>query len=301
MSLLNTVIDLFMAPFRRLPPEAGLVAFAVVTGLVVLLIFKATSNPARVAQARNRALSRILEMWLYRDAPWVCLGAVGRVMGDNLRHLGVLLVPMLASLIPMALMLAQAHDWFACRPLRAGETVLVVARLKPEAAITQLDQISLDCGEADAATDGAPVHSPALREVAWRVHATGGYMPSGVLILRESTVTGALSQDPADGGDTVDRGKAGMWFIGPHAATKALATGRAPARAPACRVAGGWEWVLYPGEKRLPADSALARIEVLYPEAEYGLFGLRLGWLPAMLIVSFLAGLLVMRPLRVEF
>ena len=52
MPLLNSIIDLLLAPFRHLPPEVGLAAFAIVTGLVVLLIFKVTSTPARVAAAR---------------------------------------------------------------------------------------------------------------------------------------------------------------------------------------------------------------------------------------------------------
>ena len=301
MPILNTLIDLLLAPFRRLPPEAGLAAFAAVTGVVVLLIFKATSNPARVAQARNRAVSRILEMWLYRDDPWVCLGAVGRVMGDNLRYLGVLLVPMLASLIPMALLLAQAHDWFAARPLRPGETVLVVARLKPEAALALLDHVSLELAKPEAVTvDGAPVRSPALREIAWRVRATDGAVGRDTLILNYEGASG-MARGRTSRGEEVPFGKFDTRFVGAHASVKEIRTGRAPARVSACRVAGGWEWLLYPGERRLPANSVFARIEVQYPDAEYVLLGLRMGWLPGVLIVSFLAGLLLMKPLKVEF
>jgi len=51
----------------------------------------------------------------------------------------------------------------------------------------------------------------------------------------------------------------------------------------------------------LPATQPFVRIEVLYPAAEYNFFGLRMGWLPAVLILSLLTGLLLKKQLRVEF
>jgi hypothetical protein len=269
MPILNILIDLLLSPFHHLPQEAGLTVFALLTGLVVLLVFKATSNPARVAQARNRALAHVMEIWLYRADPLLSLRAVGRVMGANLHYCSVLLVPMLASLVPMALLLVQAHDWFACRPLLAGETVLVVARLNPDADLATLDRATLTT--SDERVIDPPVRAASLREVAWRVRA-GDDAGVQTLVLTEDNVR----------------------------LTKKLACSRNLTRVSTCRVAGFWEGMLHPGEGRLPRAQPFARLAVQYPKAEYNLLGWRMRWLPAVLILSFLSGLILMRPLRVE-
>lgn len=269
MPILNPIIDLLLAPFRHLPPEAGLAAFAVMLGIVVLLLFKATSHPGRVTRARNRALSRVMEIWLYRDDPWVSLGAVGRAMVDNLRYLASLSVPMLASLVPMVLLLAQAHDWFACRPLAPGETVMVVARLNPEADVGLLNGMTLQVSQGRV--EGPPVRAAALREVAWQVVA-GSQTAPGTLVLTTSA-----------------------WRL-----TKTLTSGHGLSRLSACRVAGFWEWLLHPGEDRLPQGQPIARLEVRYAKAEYSLLGWHTGWLPAVLVLSFLSGLALKKPMRVE-
>jgi hypothetical protein len=292
MLLLNTLTDLYLLPFRRLPPEAGLAAFSVLFGVVVLLVFKVASNPGRIAQARNLALSRILEMWLYRDDPWVSLGACVRALRDSLRYLGVMTVPMLASLLPALLLLAQAYDRFDARPLRPGEAVSVVATLRPDAPADILRRLGVSVG-VQGTTDGyratgvapaagtcvlidsPPVRTPARNEIAWRLRAVA--QPAGCAVV-------ALTD--GEGGIRVE---------------KQVCAGAGTARVSQCRVAGFADWLLHPGEPRLPASQPFARIAVLYPKAEYSLLGLHMGWLPAVLILSLLAGLALKKPLQVEF
>ncbi len=282
MRILNTLIDGLLWPFLRLPPEAGLVAFSVFFGLVVLLIFKATSNAGRVVQARNRALARILEMWLYRDDPWVSLGAFGRLLVDNARYLAVMTLPLLASLLPAVLLLAQAHDWFAMRPIRPGEAVLVVAETRPEVSADASQRMQLSVYEAGAGAsaacvrvEGAPVWTPVRHEIAWRVRADERLTGRATLVLQDTD--GALRVE------------------------KRICTGSRLARITRMRVAGLAASVLYPGEARLEANQPVVRVEVLYAEAEYSLLGWRMGWLPAVIILSMLAGLALQKPLRVEF
>jgi hypothetical protein len=269
MFILNATIDILLSPFRHLPPEAGLTAFAMLTGLLALLIFKAASNPTRVSQARNRALAGVLEVRLYRHDPWVSLVAVGRVMRANLRYTAMLLVPMLASLMPVTLLLAQANAWFAVRPLFPGETVMVVARLKPDADVGVLDRVTL-ASSALRVLD-PPVRAAGLREVAWRVTA----------------------------GDTA--GEATLVFSVDDAhLTKSVVCGYGLTRVSARRVADFWEGFIYPAEQRLPPSQPFDRLEVRYPKAVYTFFGWRTGWLQAMLAISFLTGLFLIKPLRVE-
>ena len=67
------------------------------------------------------------------------------------------------------------------------------------------------------------------------------------------------------------------------------------------RTAGRADHLLHSGEPRLSAASPFDRIETRWPAAEYNLLGWRTNWFWGLLAASLLAGLLLKRPLRVEF
>ncbi len=270
--MFNALIDLLMAPFRSLPAEVGLVCFGAVTGLLVLLIFKATSNPARVVRARNRALSRVIELWLYRHDPLLGLRSIGWMLIDNLRYLATLLMPMICSLLPMLVLLAQGHDWFASRALRPGETMLVVAHLRPDAPIQVLNDTDLLVHGTSLALDAPPVRTPDWREVAWSVKRTQDGA-TGHLVIHTGDVELRKTADAAGG----------------------------LARRSSCRTASFFDHLLYPGEARLAVDAPFDRIETRWPAAEYKLLGWRTDWFWGLLATSFVAGLILKKPLRVEF
>jgi hypothetical protein len=275
MFILNQVVDVILAPFRQLPPEVGVAVYSILLATIVLVVFKVTSRPERVARARSRAVARILEMWLYRDDPWVSLGAFGRLLLDNARYLGSLLIPMLASLVPVVLLLVQAHDWFAARPLRAGESTLLVARVREDVPPEEWKHLETSVGGTPCVrVDSPAVRAPAVHEVVWR--------------LRANERAGCAAVTIAD--------RAGAVRV-----EKAVCAGYRLARVSASRTGGRAAWLLAPGEPRLPASQPFARIDVLYPAAEYNILGLRMGWLTAILVLSLPAGLALKRPLRVEF
>lgn len=268
MTPINQLVDLLMRPFAGLPPEAGLAAFSLLTALAVLLVFKATSRPERVARARERALAPVLELWLYRHDPWTGLRSIGRMLLDNMRYLGSLLLPLVCSLPLMLLLLSQGHDWFAARAPNPGERFLLVARLDENADPGTYRDLSLASGSGAARPPR--VASPAWREVAWRL------TPADLdrrLVLRLGTVE-----------------------IAKQAVLKPGLARRSQVRA-----RNGFERLLYPGEQRLPPHQPVRRLELRFPPAEYNLLGWRTSWLWGILVLSLLAGLLLKKPLRVEF
>jgi len=275
---MNHLLDILLAPFRAWPAEVALVAFGAATGLVVMLVFKLTSRPARVVRARDRALSRVIELWLYRHDPLLGFGSIGRMLADNGRYLATLAVPMVCSLLPVLLLLAQGHDWFASRALAPGETMLVVARLRPGVPAGLLDETELALERAPLRLAAPPVRTPAWREIAWSVTAEGSV---------------DLFLSPR-GGELVIR-------AGGAEIRKAVAVDSGLARRTVRRTAGRADHLLHPGEPRLSAASPFDRIETRWPAAEYNLLGWRTGWFWGVLGVSIITGLLLMKPMRVEF
>jgi hypothetical protein len=58
--------------------------------------------------------------------------------------------------------------------------------------------------------------------------------------------------------------------------------------------------ILYPGEAPLPAGTAVRSVEILYPAASLGAFGLHIHWLVAYLVLSIVFGLALKGVFKVE-
>ena len=291
---MNRLLDLLLAPFHAWPAEVALAAFGAATGLLVMVIFKLASRPARVARARDRALSRVIELWLYRHDPLLGFGSIGRMLADNGRYLATLAVPMVCSLLPVLLLLAQGHDWFASRALTPGETMLVVARLRPGVPADLLDDTELALDRAPLRPAAPPVRTPAWREIAWSVTTNEGVSPSAprqITTGAEGSVDHVL--DPRGGALVIRAGGVEI--------RKAVAVAPGLARRTVRRTADRADHLLHPGEPRLSSASPFDRIETRWPAAEYNLLGWRTDWFRGLLAVSLLTGLLLKKPLRVEF
>ena len=149
-----------------------LVALSLAVALVALVVFKFASKPERVARARDRAIARVLELWLFRDDPLACLGALGRVVAADVRYLGTLLLPMAASLVPVVALLYLGSLKLAEAPLAPGETAVVRVGWRGDAA----PALCLSVAEPLSVVAG-PVPCAGLRETAWKVARTGDATP----------------------------------------------------------------------------------------------------------------------------
>ena len=271
MTLLNTVLnrifDLLLAPFAHLNPWLGMFALALVTAVLLLLIFKFSSNAAVIRRRKDRAIGRVLEMAVYADVPSVSLSALGRVVRENAAYVATLWLPLCLSLVPLLLIAIQVHEWYGSRPLRGGETAALTVQFEYPAAALDVP-VRLD--SADSVFIETPgVRAPDTGEVSWRLRAMSP--PGGVAVI-------------LPGGHVVKR----------------VPIGDPPQRASAARVKPGFlNQLLAPSEPPLPADSPLARIALDLPEGRLPLPGASVHWLVAFFALSLLLALALARPLRV--
>jgi hypothetical protein len=224
---------------------ASLTAIAMATGLAALYVFARFSDQAGIEQAKRKVRAHLYSFRLFVDEPFLIFRAQKELVIWNGRYLARLMRPALVMSIPTLILLMQLEAVYGYRTLTAGEAAIVTAQL----------DYSSDLRSFAPALEGRgiAVETPALRlpgqhQVSWRVRAASN--ASGSVLLR---VPGT------DASKTLQIGP-GLRYISLR------------------RVASLVEWLHYPGESRLPG-SAVAWIEVAYPNAAIDIFGWGMHWL----------------------
>lgn len=267
--ILNGLFDIVLAPLRTESPWPGLLAVALLTSVVVLLIFRVSSKPATIRRKRDRLLARVLELVLFKDDLVVNLSAFGRVLVANVQYLGTLLIPLALSIVPVMLILVEAHAWFGLRPLQPGETTLLTARFSPETPLLQ-QEIALTTSPG-LQVDSPPVRAVSRHEVSWRIRADAD---------------GPAWATVADGGKEQ---------------RKSIGVGRTLAAVSAERNSGGfWRALAWSREPPLPAGASLQQLTITYPVRELRVFGWNVNWLLAFFVLTMVFGFVLKKPLGVE-
>ena len=268
-SILGTIFDGFFAPFRALGPWPGMIVVSLVTGVVMLLIFKKTSNQDAIKRAKNQIKARLLEIRLFKNDTGGSFRSQGAILGANFRYMGHALRPMLVMFIPVLLILAQLNLRYGAASLRPGEQALVKMTLT-EGAGAEETAASLQ------SSDGVTVETPPLRieeegEVDWRIRAEA----PGLHLL--------------------------TFNVGGTAVEKSISVGQnAPAKVSILRARKFLDLFLYPGEKPLPKNSPVAKIEVDFPSQNLPLFGGSVNWLVAFFVLSLVFGFSLKGVFKVE-
>jgi uncharacterized membrane protein (DUF106 family) len=231
----NAVGRPLLAPIAWLPGWLSATLVAAVTGVLLLLIFKYTSNQAAIKRVRNEIDANVFALKLFKDATPVVLAAQAAMIGGALRLFMLAIVPMLVMTVPVLLLLGQLSLWYQHRPLRAGEEAVVALKLAGNIG-DPMPAVALSGTPAAQVVTG-PVRVPSQREVVWLVKA-------------------------------VEPGSHQLSFrAGEQAVSKELAVGDGFMRVSPRRP--GWDWsdvLLNPAEPAFTPSSPIRWIEVAYPE-----------------------------------
>jgi uncharacterized membrane protein (DUF106 family) len=266
--ILTLLFDGLLLPFgaHRL---AGLLVVSALSGAALALLFRATSDQARIRRARDVFKARVLEMRLYPDDFALITRALLGALASQLTYLRIALKPILVVLVAAIPMFLQLEARFAAAPLRAGERALVTATLK-EGLDAHAVPASLSA-EGSIRVDPLPVRVPATREIVWRTSVLGPGDAALALTVYDRPYRFDVHTS------------AGTGVIGRSRAAHGLA-----------------DPLLHPGLPGIPADSPVAALRIGYPDESYRLFGRRMGWLAVFLIGSFVGAVLPAWFLRIQ-
>ena len=260
--------DLVMQPLQGLSPSTSLLLLSAALGLLLLLVFRLTSNQAAIGGLRRQMAAHLLEFRLFQHSLGIQWSSLSRMLLANLIYLKYAARPLLLMLVPLALLLVQFNQWYGYQPLRPEETALVSLKLSGE---RDLSKVRLKIGDGLELV-GSPLRIPQAGEVNWSVRP----QRQGTHLLT-------------------------FQFEGRQVQKEIITSGQGMARISAVTPAHDfWELLQHPGEPPLPPDSFAQRISVNYPARRINLLGWETHWVVFLLIVSTLTALAFKRLLRVQ-
>ncbi|MCH7702404.1 MAG: hypothetical protein IID37_12030 [Planctomycetes bacterium] len=265
LALLNPICaklaDVCYAVLSPLPVWAGLTIISAVTGVLMLGVFRYTSNQTAIKKVKDDIKANLLCLKLYKDSLGVMFRAQAGLVWAAARQMRYMLFPFLVMLPPMLLMLAQMGVRYQWRPLQTGERMNIEMTLAD--ALVDPTDVALK-PSAGMIVEAGPVAGD--KKVVWRVR---GGEPGRHLL--EFVLAGA----------TVE---------------KEIVIGNEFGPVSAKRMVAGWTSQLFhPIETLLVAGGGVSSIELFYPGGDSWFSG-PTWWMLSFFVIS-MAFALIFKPL----
>jgi hypothetical protein len=270
LSAASSFLGRFLLAFVGVVPGwLSATAIAAVTGVLLLAVFKYTSNQHAIKRVRDDINANLLALKLFKDSATVALRSQGRLLLAAGRLFVFAIVPMLVMALPVTLLLGQIALWYEARPLRVGEGALITLKLggKPESAWPKVGLAPTDVADVEL----GPVRVRTKREVCWSVKAK---KPGNHLLVFQ---------------------------VGDTTVAKEFAVGEGFMRVSVERP--GWNWesiLLHPWEEPFRPDGPVQSISIVYPERSSKTSG-TFWWMIYWFVVSMVAAVCFKPALKVNF
>ena len=275
--LLRAVFDGLLTPFRGLDPMVGVALVSLVTAVVMLLVFRWTSNQEKLAEVKRKIHAGLFEIRLFNDDLRAILRAQGQIFGHNLNYVRLTLVPLVVMLPFLVLAFAQLEFHWGYQGLEPGATTLLVAELEENweaqarGAVTNQGRPRAELSApAGVVVDSPTVWIPSKRELVWRLEA----VESGEHLVELT--------------------------IGDARVEKSVRAGEGIRRTSPIKPKGVLDQLLYPAEPPVPGDSPVHEIRIDYPTRDVDLLGfLPMPWWIWWLLLALVFALLLRKPMGV--
>src|SRR6266480_7681433 len=148
-------------------PLLLLLLLSLLIGLLMVVVFRYTSNQKAIRSAKDHLKAHLLAVRLFQDQIQVVLISYWRIVRSTGSYLRLAFMPLLYVSIPLIFLMVQVDRYLGYSPIEVGRPFLVKARV---ADASVLDQGTLRLPPGLSLTASA-VHVPARNEIIWRVVA----------------------------------------------------------------------------------------------------------------------------------
>ncbi|MBD3415468.1 MAG: hypothetical protein GF421_13705 [Candidatus Aminicenantes bacterium] len=259
-SVLSKFFEIIFLPFQNISPWFGMIFISLLTGLIMLFIFKLTSDQEGIKKTKNKIKAHLLELRLYKDDLRTSFKAQGHILLSNFKYMKYSLKPLLIMIIPVILILIHSNFWFAYDSLGIEETALLKVKLSDDFVPTELDTEITANDSIQIET--APLRINEQNEIDWRFSAQKAGVHEIKIKIGEQLITKSVSvsQNP-------------LSQISPFKKRKNI-----------------MDQLLYPLEKPLEKNSFVKSVEITYPSSGFHVLGINFHWIVVFFILSIVFG-----------
>ncbi|MCK4430621.1 MAG: hypothetical protein KAW19_04895 [Candidatus Aminicenantes bacterium] len=269
-SIFGKIFDIIFLPFRSMSPWVAMIIASFMTGLLMLFIFRFTSNQKEIKKVKNKIKAHLLELRLYKDSLSISLKAQGNILRCNLKYISYSAKPMLVMIIPIILILIQLNFWFGYESLAPGQKAIFKVKLKDNYNPLEID---LNVESSSGLTiETLPLRMDEENEINWRISAKEKGIHNLNIILKGERITKtvAVAQKPLS---KISPIKICRNFI---------------------------DELLYPVEAPIKSDMPIKSLEITYPTRSMNLFGWHIHWLIVYFALSIIFGFAFKGILKIE-
>jgi hypothetical protein len=256
------LFNLLLGPFENGHAYAGLILVSVITGGVMLFLFKLTSNQIAMKEVKAKISAYFLEMRLYKEDVSVVMASQRRILRANLDYMKLALIPALVMFIPVVLIMVQLSLRYAQTGFRPGDSAVLKVTMEKGVDVVGSNVRLTTNGGLEKASPA--VRIPSLGETDWKIKLTD----SGVHDLTLETATGKIS-------------------------LPIYATDRLVPIYGTFKKASFSETILNPWAPRIPANVLIKSVEVTYPKLSFDWGFIKLSWFWSFLIISMAFGVVL--------
>ena len=241
---------------------------AAVTGVLLLVIFKYTSNQGAIGRVRDSIKANMLALKLFKDSMAVTVQSQGRLFKAALLLLVHAIRPMAVMIVPISLLVLQLMLWYEARPLRPGESAVVVMEINGEIG-APWPEVILEVTPAADVNIG-PVRVLSNRQICWEIQARQNGKQPLVFQVDQQKIEKELA--------------IGEGFV------------------PVSVERPGWRWssmMRHPRERPFAPDSVVQSIAIDYPDRSSTIIGIP-WWLVYFFVASMVFALIFKPFLKVK-
>src|SRR3972149_2096407 len=127
LSVVNRGFAFLFQPLQSAPPLVGLLVVSWLTGVLMVLRFRFTSNQKELRRVKNRMQAHLLAVRLFQEQVGVVLRAQWRLLGWTLAYLRHSMRPLAVVFLPLVILLIQLDAHLGWVPARPGDSLVLTA------------------------------------------------------------------------------------------------------------------------------------------------------------------------------
>lgn len=139
--LFNLAFDIILLPFSGLAQFWGIFFISILSGLLLIYLFKITSNQKAIKCVKNKIKAYIFEIRLFDLNPLGLLNVLFRILRTNLTYISYSLIPLLFMLPPVILVLIQLNFRYGYRHHNPGESAMLKILINDDIDIMKIETI----------------------------------------------------------------------------------------------------------------------------------------------------------------